>query len=131
MDTTLLDTGLLVARVVVGLYVSAHGAQKLAGWFDGPGLRTTISGMGGGLGFRPAWLWITMLSASEAVGGLLMALGLLGPLGPIAVAAAMLGATAFAHWAKGPWMANGGYELTATTLAVGAAVAVRGAGRAT
>jgi uncharacterized membrane protein YphA (DoxX/SURF4 family) len=57
-----------------------------------------------------------------------MAIGLLGPLGPIAVAGAMLGAAVFGHWSKGPWAAKGGYELAATNLAVALAVTLLGVG---
>jgi len=34
-----MDTALLIVRIVVGLYIAAHGAQKLFGWFNGPGLK--------------------------------------------------------------------------------------------
>ena len=37
-------TGLAVARVVFGLLMAAHGAQKLFGWFGGHGL-TAVSGI--------------------------------------------------------------------------------------
>ena len=33
--------GLLLARVVIGLVMAAHGAQKLFGWFGGYGLNKT------------------------------------------------------------------------------------------
>ena len=122
------DTGILIVRLVVGLYIAAHGAQKLFGWFGGPGLDATIGAFGSGLGFRPAPLWATTLAAAEVVGGLLMAIGLLGPLGPLAVAGSMLGAAIFGHWSKGPWGAKGGYELAATNLAVALAVALLGVG---
>ncbi len=130
MDTSILpDVAILLVRVVVGVYVAAHGAQKLFGWFGGQGIRGSIAGLGRRLGFRPAPLWVTTLVAAEAGGGVLMAIGLLGALGPVAVAAAMLGATAFSHWTKGPWIAKGGYELVATNLAVALAVAMTGVGR--
>ena len=51
-----MDLGLLVARLVLGLLMAAHGAQKLFGWFGGYGL----SGTGGfleSLGFRPGRLF--------------------------------------------------------------------------
>jgi putative oxidoreductase len=124
----MMDTGILIVRLVVGLYMAGHGAQKLFGWFGGPGLGATVGGMGGMLGLRPARFWAISLSAAEVVGGLLMAIGLLGPLGPIAIAGAMLGATVFGHWSNGPWIAKGGYELTATNLAVALAVALLGFG---
>jgi putative oxidoreductase len=124
----MVDTGMLIVRVVVGVYVAGHGAQKLFGWFGGPGLASAIDVMGSRLGFRPAWLWVTSLAATEVIGGLLMAIGLLGPVGPIAVAGTMLGATLFGNWPGGPWIANGGYELTATNLAASLAVALVGVG---
>ncbi len=51
-----MDTGLLIARVVFGLLMAAHGTQKLFGWFGGYG----IAGTGGffeSLGFRPGRLF--------------------------------------------------------------------------
>ena len=120
---------LLIVRLVVGLGIAAHGAQKLFGWFGGLGLDATVDMMGGATGLRPARLWVPFVSATEVVGGLLMAIGFLGPLGPIAVAGAMLGATVFGHWSHGPWIANGGYELAATNLSAALAVALIGVGR--
>jgi putative oxidoreductase len=125
----MIDAGILIVRLVVGLYVAGHGAQKLVGWFGGPGLSAAVGGFGGRLGLRPARLWVIALSTAELVGGLLMALGLLGPFGPLSVAGAMLGATWFGHWAKGPWISKGGYELTLTNLAVALEVALTGVGR--
>ena len=48
-----MDAGLLIVRLVVGLTMAAHGAQKLFGWFGGYGLTGTGSFMEQ-LGFRPA-----------------------------------------------------------------------------
>ena len=56
-----------------------------------------------------------------------MLLGLLSPLGPLAVAATMLGATA-QHWPKGPWGQQGGSELPLTNMAVAIALALAGPG---
>lgn len=123
------DTALLVLRLVVGLYIAAHGAQKLFGWFGGTGLQATIDGFEGRLHLRPAPLWGILLSISETMGGSFMALGLLGPIGPVATAGAMLGAVVFGHWSRGPWGSKGGYELPATNLAVALAVALLGVGR--
>src|SRR5439155_21375464 len=105
-----------------------HGAQKLFGWFGGPGFVGVQGFVGGMLGFRPAWLWALSLGIAEFGGGLLTALGLLGPIGPIAISAAMVVATVVVHWAKGPWGNEGGYEQTLTNLAVAVSLALAGAG---
>ncbi len=123
-----MDVALLILRITVGLYVAAHGAQKLFGWFGGPGLQGTEGFLGGMLGFRPARVWAPAVSLAEVGGGLLLALGLLGPLGPIGVASSMITATIVVHWAKGPWGSEGGYEQTLTNLAVAIAVAIAGVG---
>ena len=34
---------LLIVRVVLGVVFFAHGAQKVFGWFGGPGLRGVIA----------------------------------------------------------------------------------------
>jgi putative oxidoreductase len=124
-----MDTALFILRLVVGLYVAAHGAQKLFGWFGGPGLKGTEGFLGGMLGFRPAKLWALSVGLAEFGGGVLLALGLLAPLGSIGVAAAMITATLVVHWAKGPWGTEGGYEQTLTNFAVAVAVAIAGVGR--
>ena len=124
-----MDLALLILRVVVGLYVAAHGAQKLFGWFNGPGLKGAQGFLGGMLGFRPAQLWAPALAVAEFGGGALMAVGLLGPIGPIGIMASQFTATVIVHWVKGPWGTEGGYEQTLTNLAVALAVAVAGVGR--
>jgi len=122
------DTALLLLRIVVGLYVAAHGARFLFGWFGGLGIRGTQGFMGSTLGFRPAWLWALGLGIAEFGGGVLTALGLLGPIGPIGISAAMLTATIVVHWANGPWGTQGGYEQTLTNLVVAVSLAIAGAG---
>jgi putative oxidoreductase len=47
--------GLLLLRVIAGLTIAAHGAQKLFGWFGGGGLKGTAESFDS-LGFRPAAL---------------------------------------------------------------------------
>lgn len=123
-----MDIALLILRLVVGLYITAHGAQKLFGWFDGHGFAGTQGFVGGMLGYRPAWLWTLALTVAEFVGGLLFVLGLLSPIAAIAVAAAMLSATLVPHWSNGPFGAKGGYEQTLTNLAVALSVGLAGPG---
>jgi putative oxidoreductase len=121
------DTALLLLRLLVGLYLFAHGAQKAFGWFGGAGFTSTLGHVGGPMRHRPAWLWGVSLVLGETVGGLLTLLGLGSPLGPLAIAATMVGATA-QHWSKGPWGQRGGYELPLTYLVVAVALALAGPG---
>src|ERR1700730_4125568 len=84
-----MDIGLLLLRLTVGLTLAAHGAQKLFGWFGGPGLDKT--GMFfEKLGFVPGRRHALMAGLAEAGGGLLLALGLVTPLAASAVFAVML-----------------------------------------
>ena len=71
-----MDTGLLLARVVLGLLMAAHGSQKLFGWFGGYGLAGT-GGFLESLGFRPGRLFAMAAGVTEFAGGLLLAFGLL------------------------------------------------------
>jgi putative oxidoreductase len=114
-----MNIGLLVMRVVIGLVLGGHGVQKLFGWFGGHGLAKTGQAFGA-VGYRPGMLFALVAGATEAGGGLLLALGLLTPLAAAAIIGTMLNAALSAHVKKGFWLANGGYEYT---LALGAAAA--------
>src|SRR5437773_11585748 len=46
------DIGILIIRVLFGMAIAAHGAQKVFGWFSGYGLKGT-GGFFEQLGFRP------------------------------------------------------------------------------
>lgn len=124
-----MDVALLILRLIVGLYLAAHGAQKLFGWFNGPGLKGAEGFIGGMLGFRPASFWAPALAIAETGGGLLFVFGFLSPLGALGIIASQLTATMIVHWAKGPFNTEGGYEQTLTNLGVAVAVALAGPGR--
>jgi putative oxidoreductase len=122
-----MDTALLLVRFVLGAYLLGHGAQKAFGWFGGAGFSRTLHHLGAVAGHRPVWIWGTALVLGETIGGLLTILGWLSPLGPLAIGATMLGATA-QHWPNGPWGQKGGYELPLTNLVVAIALALAGPG---
>jgi len=122
-----MDAGLLLARVVIGLLFAAHGAQKLFGWFGGYGLAGT-SGFFESLGFRPGRFFAAAAGFSEFTGGLLLALGLLGPLGPAMIIAVMVVAIATVHWQHGVFAQNNGYELPLVYSVAAAAIALVGNG---
>jgi len=126
-DLTTMSAGLLVARLVVGLLMSAHGSQKLFGWFGGHGLAGT-GGFFESLGFRPGRLFATMAGLTEFTSGLLVATGFLGPIGPALMLSVMIVAMISVHWRNGVFAAANGIEVP-LLYAVGAvAIALTGPG---
>jgi putative oxidoreductase len=123
-----MDAGLLIVRIVLGTLMAAHGAQKLFGWFGGFGLAGT-AGFFETLGFRPGRFFALTASTAELVGGLLVATGLLGPIGPAATVAVMIVAAVSVHWGHGVFAATNGVELPLLYAAGGAALALIGPGR--
>jgi putative oxidoreductase len=103
-----MDLGLLLLRLTVGLTVAAHGAQKLFGWFGGAGLDGARDEMAA-LGFHPPRRFAAMAGAAQAGGGLLVALGLLTPLGATLIVAVMFVAVA-THARHGFFHMRGGFE---------------------
>lgn len=121
------DAGLLGLRLTLGGYLATHGAQKLFGAFDGPGLEPVAANFHK-TGIRPGPAMAALAGGSEFVGGLLTAAGLANPVGPLALAGAMTVATAV-HGDKGPMAQKGGYELALTNAAAALALAATGPGR--
>src|ERR1700676_3808151 len=105
-----MDTGLLIGRVVFGLLMAAHGTQKLFGWFGGYGLAGT-GGFFESLGFRPGRFFAALASSAELVGGTMVALGFLGPIGPALMLSVMIVAAASVHWHHGLFAASNGIEV--------------------
>lgn len=122
-----MDIGLLLLRVVVGLTLAAHGAQKLFGWFGGPGL-DGVAQFFTMLGFPPGKRHALMAGLAETGGGLLLALGLFTPLAAALIVSVMLVAIFTVHIAKGFFVANGGYEYNLVIVAAALAIAFTGPG---
>jgi putative oxidoreductase len=123
-----IDLGLLILRVVLGLLLAAHGAQKLFGWFGGYGFAKTSGAFGSMMRLRPAPLWTALGGLSEFGGGLLLALGLLSPFGSAAIISAMLMAIILAHWPRF-WNTDGGLEYPMVNLVAALTLAITGPGR--
>lgn len=120
------DLFLLVLRVATGLIVAAHGAQKLFGWWGGPGYAGFRGGMGY-MGLKPAGFWAAMGIATELGGGLLLAVGLFNPLGALGVVAAMLTAIFLVHFPKF-FTTNNGSEFPLILLINGLILGFAGSG---
>jgi putative oxidoreductase len=121
------DYGLLILRIAVGLALAAHGSQKLFGWFGGYGLAGT-GGFFESMGFRPGKIFAAAAGLSEFFGGLFIALGLFGAVGPMLVLATMLVAILTVHVKHGFFVTNNGMEMPFTYAIVAIAVALTGFG---
>src|ERR1051325_12077195 len=102
--------GLLVLRLIIGIVMAGHGAQKLFGWPGGYG-REGTGGYFAGLGFRPGRFFAFAAGASELLGGILTALGFLGPIGPALMLAPMIVAAITVHWQHGLCATTNGLGL--------------------
>lgn len=126
-DLQTLGLGLFVARVIVGLMMSAHGAQKLFGWFGGYGLNATGEFMVK-LGFNQGRVFAALASVIEITSGLLVALGFLGPIGPALMISVMVVAGITVHWQNGLFAAKNGIEIPLLYSAAALAFAMTGYG---
>lgn len=122
-----MDAGLLLARVTFGVLMAAHGSQKLFGWFGGYGLNGT-GGFFEGLGFRPGRFFAAVAGAAEVTGGLLLAVGLLEPIGAALVLSVMIVAAGSVHWQHGLFAASNGIEVPLLYGTAATALALTGPG---
>jgi putative oxidoreductase len=118
------DWALLLARVLLGVVMFAHGYQKLV--INGIG-RTTE-------GFENLSIPLAIVSASfvtvvEFVGSVLLIVGALTPLICSMILFIMVGAAVFVHGANGIFIAQGGWELVGVIGAGMIAIAATGPGR--
>jgi putative oxidoreductase len=123
-----MSTGLFVLRVIIGLLLAGHGAQKLFGKLGGHGLEGT-GGWFDSIGFRPGRRMALVAGLSEFTGGLLLALGLVTPLAAACIIGTMTVA-ASVHVPNGLWGQSGGFEQPLTYAVVAAGLAFTGPGDA-
>jgi putative oxidoreductase len=128
METTLIGIGLLLARLFLGLGIASHGAQKLFGWFGGYGIKGTGGFFEGTLGLKPGALFAAMSGIGEFVGGLLLAVGWLGPVGPALIISVMVIAIITVHLKNGFYVSSNGIELPLMNIAGALALTFGGFG---
>ena len=122
-----MNEGLLIARLVLGLVMAAHGAQKLFGWFGGYG----IAGTGGyleSIGFRPGRPFALAASLAELLSGVLVAIGLFGPIGPALMLSVMIVGAVSVHLKNGLFAQNSGIEVPLLYATGAIALALTGFG---
>jgi putative oxidoreductase len=121
-----------IIRLILGVVFFAHGAQKLFGWFGGPGLRATINTMRELLGLPVPLAFFAV--CAEFLGGLGLIVGLLSRVAAVGIAVIMLAAIFVVHGRNGlflNWFGDRkghGYEYHLLAIALAAAIVVRGSG---
>ena len=120
------DVALLVLRLALGTIMFAHGAQKMLGWYGGPGPQGFVGFMGQ-MGIPAALAWLAIIV--EFFGGIAVILGVLARLAALGFAVNMLVAMAMVHWKNGFFAGDGGIEFTFMLFAAALAIAIAGPGR--
>jgi putative oxidoreductase len=124
----MINLGLLIIRLVVGVLFIGHGAQKLFGKFGGYGLKGT-GGWFESIGMKPGVTMALFAGLAELIGGILFAVGFLTPLAALLIAGTMIMAIVKVHAPNGLWATSNGYEYNLTLLAVAIGVALTGPGK--
>jgi putative oxidoreductase len=121
-----MDFGLLVIRLVLGLTLAAHGAQKLFGVFGGHGLKGTGAFLES-LGFRPGRRHAEIAGVVELAAGLGIALGMLTPFASAAAIGVMIVAALAVH-RNSFFVTSGGFEYAFVVAGVATGLAFTGPG---
>jgi putative oxidoreductase len=121
------DLGLLIMRVVLGGIFAAHGAQKVFGWWNGPGLDGFADNVGD-LGFNQTDVLAAVIGFTELVGGVLVVLGLFTPLAAAGLLAVAINAV-WIKWGNGLFLADDGFEAELALAGLAAGLTLTGPGR--
>jgi putative oxidoreductase len=118
----------LVVRLALGVIFFAHGAQKVLGWFGGPGLGGTVK-MFQGMGVPPA----AAVAAAfvEFLGGCGMITGLLARPAAVGIIVIMLVAIAKVHARNGFFLqgkTGPGFEFNFALIGMALSILIGGAG---
>jgi putative oxidoreductase len=122
----------MIARIVLGIIFFAHGAQKMLGWYGGPGLGRSMRTFSEHL-HLPSTLAFLVI-AGEFFGGMGLIVGLFSRIAALVIAVTMVGAIATVHFRFGlflNWFGNQeghGIEYHLLAIALALVVVVNGAG---
>jgi putative oxidoreductase len=115
-------------RLALGVYFSAHGMQKVFGWFGGHGFAKFTSFPAPFSFMRPSAVWMGMAAIAELVAGVLVLLGLVTRVGAFLITCVMLTAIFGVLWPK--FFQPDGMELAVAFLAMALALLILGGGQA-
>lgn len=115
------EVALTILRVVAGVVMIYHGWAKL---MDVAAWQIRVTELGLPAPVQLAWLAL----ATEILGGLGLAVGLLTPVATLGIAVIMVTAIVQVHWGHGLFASQGGMELPLLMLCIALTFMLRGAG---
>jgi|ERR1700733_8813998 len=127
------DVALLILRLTAAIVLWPHGAQKVLGWFGGPGLSGTIAGLNGHFGLPLPLVYLVI--AIEFLGPIALVLGILTRLVALGIAIDMAAAAVLVHAQNGFFMnftgqqKGEGVEFFIFAVGIGLALVIAGPGR--
>ena len=125
--------GPLVARLVLGLAMFPHGAQKVLGWFGGYGFAGTMQFFTGTMHIPAVFAFLAI--AAEFAGALGLIVGLLSRVAAFGIASVMVVAILTVHSANGFFMnwagsqKGEGFEYHLLAIGLALVVMIQGAGK--
>jgi putative oxidoreductase len=123
---------LCVMRLVLGVIFFAHGAQKVLGWYGGPGFDATMGMFTQKMHIAPPFAFLAI--AAEFLGGIGLIVGMLARVASFGILANMVVAIFMVHLPNGlfmNWMGNQpgeGFEYHLLAIALALTLMVKGAG---
>jgi putative oxidoreductase len=126
------DHLLTLLRFSLGLIFFAHGAQKVLGWWGGPGFEGAMTGFTQHMGIPFVFALLAIMA--EFLGSLGLVFGLLTRIAAFGVTMVMIVATFLVHAQHGLFMnwsgqqAGEGFEFHLLAIAIGITLMARGAG---
>jgi putative oxidoreductase len=127
------DSASLVLRVMLGVVMFPHGAQKVLGWFGGYGLAGTLHYFTDTMGIPLAFAILAV--AAEFLGSIGLLVGLFTRLAAFGIACNMAVAIFMVHLPNGFFMnwsgkqAGEGFEFHLLVIAIALALMIKGGGR--
>lgn len=122
-----------VLRIMLGLIMFPHGAQKLLGWFGGFGFAGTMGFFTQKMNLPGAIAFLVIIG--ESLGAVTLIAGFLTRFAALSLATIMVGAIGLVHWPNGLFMnwfgqqAGEGFEYHLLVIAICMALALSGGGR--
>jgi len=122
-----------IIRIVLGLILFPHGAQKMLGWFGGYGFNGTMGFLTGTAGLP--WIMAFLVIAIEFFGAIALIVGFATRIVAVGIISLFTGIIATSHLQNGffmNWYGNlkgEGYEFHLLIIGMAIALLISGAGK--